>query len=231
MRTLKFDLHTHTNFSPKCGFMKPEQLVRTAISRGLDGIAVTDHDTIAGAVESKKFETLDFKVIVGCELMTNKGEIIGLFLDKEIESRDAFEAIGEIHEQGGLVIVPHPFDELRSSRFKGIESIVHLVDGIEVFNSRCLKSISNETANDFVTQQQSAYDLFKVSGSDAHFVNEVGSAYNEISVDNSIYEKDPVSALKNALLEQKVNVYGKRSSLLNHAGTKILKWKRRHVNY
>lgn len=231
MRTLKFDLHTHTHASPKCGFMKPETLVRKAISRGLDGIAVTDHDTIKGALEAKKFETESFRIIIGCELMTSGGEIIGLFLNEEIKSRDPFEAIDEIHAQGGIVNVPHPFDEFRSSRFKDVESIVPFIDGIEILNSRCLKDESNDAAKKYALKKQAGYNVTMLAGSDAHFANEVGHAYNVISVEEDNYKNEPMSCLKNAILEQKVNVDGKRSSLLNHAGTKLLKWKRRYVTY
>ncbi len=231
LRTLKFDLHTHTNNSPKCGFMKPETLVRKAISRGLDGIAVTDHDTIKGALQARKFETEKFRIIVGCELMTREGEITGLFLNEEVKSRDPFEAIKEIHDQGGIVVVPHPFDEFRSSRFKNIESIVHLVDGIEVFNSRCLKNESNDAAKEYAMQKQKDYNMVMLGGSDAHFSNEVGHAYNEISVENNTYAEDPMQALKESILAGNVDVCGRKSSLLNHAGTKLLKWKRRYVSY
>jgi len=230
LKALKFDLHTHTNQSPKCGFMKPEILVKKAISRGLDGIAVTDHQTIKGAVQAKKFETDDFKVIIGCELMTLQGEIIGLFLENEIISTDAFEAIEEIHDQGGLVIVPHPFDELRSSRFKQIEEIIDLIDGIEVFNSRCIKSKSNEIARDYASNLDKG-NIFMVAGSDAHFSNEVGNAYTEIQVDNKLYIANPMPSLQSALRNGKCKVHGRRSSAMNHVGTKILKWKRRYVDY
>ncbi|MEZ5334856.1 MAG: PHP domain-containing protein [Methanolobus sp.] len=231
LRKLKFDLHTHTNNSAKCGFMKPETLVRKAVSRGLDGIAITDHDTIKGALQARKFETESFRIIVGCELMTRKGEIIGLFLNEEIKSRDPFEAIKEIHDQGGIVVVPHPFDEFRSSRFKNIESIVHLVDGIEVFNSRCLKDESNDAAREYAVKKQKEHGLAMLAGSDAHFPNEVGHAYNEIIVEDDAYSEDPMQFLKESILDGNVNVRGRKSSLLNHAGTKLLKWKRRYVNY
>ncbi|MBP1908202.1 PHP domain-containing protein [Methanolobus bombayensis] len=231
MRTLKFDLHTHTNNSPKCGFLTPEKLVKKAISRRLDGIAVTDHDTIKGALEARKFETENFKVIVGCELMTTKGEIIGLFLNEEIKSRDPFEAISEIHKQGGIVVVPHPFDKFRSSRFNNVDSIVHLLDGIEVLNSRCLKNESNEDARKYALKKQKDYNLVMLAGSDAHFSNEVGHAYNEINVDNEAYDKDPMQALKVSILAGNVDVSGRKSSLINHAGTKLLKWKKRYVSY
>lgn len=227
LRTLRFDLHTHTKYSPKCGFMSPEQLVNGAISCGLNGIAVTDHNTIKGALEARKFENEGFKVIIGCEVTTNAGEIMGLFLDQEIESNDPVEVIHEIHKQGGIAIIPHPFDEFRSSRFIDIEQIVHLVDGLEVFNSRCIKKKSNDIARQYVADSNRKLPLSLVGGSDAHFVNEVGNAFTEVSCLER--DVDWPSLMKTAILTQQTIVSGKRSSMVNHIGTKLLKWRRHNV--
>ena len=62
-------------------------MVKKAIEQGLSGIAVTDHNTIRGGVEAKKYETSDFEVIVGSEIMTDRGEVIGLFLSEEVKSK------------------------------------------------------------------------------------------------------------------------------------------------
>ncbi|NOQ33199.1 MAG: PHP domain-containing protein, partial [Methanosarcinales archaeon] len=138
LRKMKYDLHTHTKYSPRCGIVEPEDFVKMAISKGLDGIAVTDHDTIKGAVAAKRFGTPDFEVIVGCEMKTTNGELIGLYLQEEIISRAPIEVIQEIHDQGGIVVVPHPFDRFRSARFSNISKYLKDIDAIEVFNSRCI---------------------------------------------------------------------------------------------
>ena len=65
---MKYDLHTHTKYSPRCGVVEPKDLVKMAISKSLNGIAVTDHDTIKGGVAAKRFGAPDFEVIVGCEI-------------------------------------------------------------------------------------------------------------------------------------------------------------------
>lgn len=219
---MKYDLHTHTRYSSGCGAIEPEHLVKTAISRGLDGIAVTDHNTIKGAIAAKKFETGDFKVIIGCEITTTDGELIGLFLQDEIKSKTSAEVIEEIHDQDGIVVVPHPFDRFRSSRFNNIDGFIKQVDAIEVFNSRCISNKSNDLARDFVTECGGKYNIAMTGGSDAHYLNEVGLGYTKIGdAGNGIQEDvtDCRYALQNAL----TNGMGHRSSLINHARTKLQK--------
>ncbi|ADI74115.1 PHP domain protein [Methanohalobium evestigatum Z-7303] len=220
---MKYDLHTHTKYSPRCGVTEPKKLVNTAIKKGLDGIAVTDHDTIKGALEAKKFETPDFGVIIGCEVSTDKGELIGLFLQDEITSTSPEDVIEDIHNQGGIVVVPHPFDEYRSKRFSSLSEYYKQIDAIEVFNSRCIKEKSNEAARRFANKN----NLLMVGGSDAHYLNEVGLGYtdffwvDDLTRDNMMY----------ALEKSKINIRGKKSSLMNHARTKIRKWSKDFVTY
>ena len=79
---MKYDLHTHSKYSAD-GFLEPEKIVETAMRKGLSGIAITDHNTINGALKAKKYETNDFKVICGSEISTERGEVIGLFLSSD----------------------------------------------------------------------------------------------------------------------------------------------------
>ena len=103
---MKYDLHVHSKYSID-GCIEPETIVKTAHKRGLSGVAVTDHNTIQGGLESKKYETDDLKVIVGSEIETNRGEVIGLFLCDEITSNIFAYVVQEIKDQNGLVIIPH----------------------------------------------------------------------------------------------------------------------------
>lgn len=82
---MKYDLHVHSKYSVD-GYVEPEVIVKTAQKRGLSGVAVTDHNTIKGGLKAKKYETEDLRVIVGSEIETNRGEVIGLFLSEEIKS-------------------------------------------------------------------------------------------------------------------------------------------------
>jgi hypothetical protein len=159
------DLHVHTRFSPD-SVSSPDRLLDVAKRRGLHGLAITDHESIRGALVTRdRNRDPDFHVIVGCEVATEAGDIIGLFLTDEIRSRVALEVISEIHEQGGLALLPHPFQ-----RRPPPESVAAAVDLVEVFNARSSPE-SNRRA------QELAGRLGKpaICASDAHFVSDVGT--------------------------------------------------------
>ncbi len=113
---LRLDLHNHTAFSPD-GLMSPAELLAAAKARGLSCIAITDHNTIRGALQGVALAESDPtlpRVIPGVELSTRDGEVIGLYLSEEIPSRlTVVEAVVRIRAQGGLVCLPHPYDVLR----------------------------------------------------------------------------------------------------------------------
>ena len=228
---MNYDLHTHTKYSSRCGVAEPEDLVKVAISKGLDGIAVTDHDTIKGAIGAKKFETSDFKVIIGCEVTTTNGELIGLFLQDEVKSRNPIEVIQEIHDQGGIVVVPHPFDRYRSARFNDLNLFLEQVDAIEVFNSRCISNKSNQLARDFAIKHGTKYNLSMVGGSDAHYLNEVGLGYTRIVDVEGDNKNDVINCVKDGLENANTDGRGRKSSLINHARTKLHKWGNSNVNH
>ncbi len=167
------DLHVHTKYSRDAS-IEPDELFRVAKARGLDGIAVTDHDTTKGW---ERFPDGDgFAVIRGIERTTDRGSVIGLFLNEGIEARGFWEAIDEIRGQGGVVVLPHPCDRFRGDSPKvdtlDRRRLEATVDAVEVFNARCLLGRFNKDAD------RLAEDLGKhrVGGSDAHTVGEVGNA-------------------------------------------------------
>jgi len=213
---MKYDLHIHSKYSSD-GVLDPEKIVKIAIESGLNGIAITDHNTIKGGIKAKKYETEDFKVIVGSEIMTERGEITGLFLSEEIKSKDVQDVISEIKDQKGIVIIPHPFDELRHSAFRPTEEDINFIDCIEGFNSRCVLQKYNDRAVEFGTK----HNLTIVGGSDAHFLNEIGEG-------GIITEAEDI---REAIMKNDVKVFGKRSPLVNHAGTKVLKLWRKTVRF
>ncbi|MFQ5860269.1 MAG: PHP domain-containing protein [Dehalococcoidia bacterium] len=173
---LKADLHLHTRFSPD-SLTDLQALVDRCQEVGLDCIAVTDHNTIQGALEVQRLAP--FLVIVGEEVMTSQGEVIGLFLREEIPPRlTALETVRAIKEQGGLVALPHPFDPLRSSlgRSGALEEVLSSADIIEVFNAHDLNPGSRSKAVELAERHR----LAAVAVSDAHSVRELGHTYTEL---------------------------------------------------
>ena len=136
----KADLHLHTDRTD--GANSPEEMVKKAVDVGLDIIAITDHGLIKPALEAQEFalkKKLPIKVIVGEEIPTNEGEIIGLFLKKEIPSFiDIYQAIKLIKKQNGLVIIPHPMRIFLGYSLwsKTIDKLSKkkLIDGVEIHN-------------------------------------------------------------------------------------------------
>ncbi|RLC92676.1 MAG: histidinol-phosphatase [Chloroflexi bacterium] len=205
---MRVDLHIHSRYSDD-GVLDPGEIVRIARQKGLDGIAITDHNTTKGGEEAKKHESDSFTVIIGAEIMTEKGEITGLFLSHEVKARRFHEVVSEIKTQGGIVVVPHPFDRLRQSAFHISAEYAHLVDAIEGFNSRCVFQRYNREALDFATR----HCLPVVGGSDAHYASEIGLGG---IVTGS-------SDIRDAIVKGDLTLFGKRSPLLNHVKTKLRK--------
>ena len=173
---MKVDMHVHTCYS-KDATLSPETIMESCRRRGLDGVAITDHNTIAGALALK--EIAPFLVIVGEEIDTTKGEILGLFLKEEIPGGlTPEEAMARIREQGGLVGVPHPLDRLRRSAMRQVAllDILDELDFLEGFNSRVSFSSDNRKAQALAQ----ARGLPMTAGSDAHIAYEIGRAYVEM---------------------------------------------------
>jgi glycosyltransferase involved in cell wall biosynthesis len=166
------DLHMHTDHSPDCA-TPVDVLLETAKARGLGAIAVTDHNVISGAHEAR--ERADgIKVIVAEEVKTaDQGEVIGLFIDEHIpRGMTLEETIAEIHRQGGLVYVPHPFDRMHAvPDYEHLLNVVEDVDAIEVFNARVAVKSFNEEAVKFARK----YRIPGGAGSDSHVPQGLGS--------------------------------------------------------
>lgn len=171
--SLKIDLHVHSCYSP-CSTLSLRTIEKVAHQRGLDVIAITDHNTIAGALELMSC-TAQLRVIVAEEIKTREGEIIGYFLAEQIPpALPVRDTIREIRRQGGLVSIPHPFDMFRTSRLErmAIDDIIAEVDMIEVFNAR---DIWQKIDTAFIeTWKQRG--IVPVVGSDAHQRWEIGKA-------------------------------------------------------
>jgi glycosyltransferase involved in cell wall biosynthesis len=168
------DLHMHTDHSHDCA-TPVETLLATARDRGLSAIAVTDHNEISGAHAAAALaEEYGVKVIVGEEIKTDgQGEVIGLFISEKIaRGMTLRETIGEIHRQGGLAYVPHPFDRMHSvPDYEHLLEVVDDVDALEVFNPRIAIPAFNEEAVRFAAK----YRIPAGAGSDSHVAQGLGS--------------------------------------------------------
>ncbi len=171
------DIHTHTMYS---GFSKyscisfpdsvttPERSVRVAEKIGLDILCITDHNSIRGALEARKYNR-DL-IVVGEEILTENGEIIGLFLQEEIKpGMSAEETIEFIHEQDGIAVAPHPFSVYCPC--VGQELYTLQLDGIEVFNAIQRDGYSNAIALESCNGQA------ELGGSDAHSSSMIGNGF------------------------------------------------------
>jgi len=175
----------------------------------LNGIAVTDHNTIRGGIETNKInKDRNFLVITGCEVNTEIGDIIGLFLRSEIKSKKSMDVIKEIKDQGGIVVLPHPCREHKLN-----DTLVSAVDIIESFNSR-----TGAHENSYAEELAIKFNKPILAGSDAHFASEVGLATTEV------YDATSLESVKNSLVSGNVKlVYCKRSPIYFQSASQLIK--------
>lgn len=164
---LTVDLHIHSIYSED-STADPATILNVAREKRLNGIAVTDHHTIRGGLETLRAnKDPNFLVIVGSEIETNKGDIIGLFLTEEIQSREAKEVIKEIKEQGGIALWAHPY---RAGKDFLPNDLIKNVDLIEGFNAK-----TQESQNMLAQELASRIHRPVVGTSDAHSSSEIGN--------------------------------------------------------
>lgn len=188
------DIHTHTMYS---GFSKylslsfpdsmttPRKSVKVAQKLGLDLLCITDHNTVKGAIQAKR----DNKelVVVGEEILSNSGEIIGLFLQEQVKpGLSAEETIEHIHEQDGIAIAPHPFSAYCECLNHTMRTLA--LDGVEVFNALHRDGYSNAIA------LESCNGHAMLGGSDAHASYMIGNGYTLFKGSS---EEDLRTAVKN----------------------------------
>jgi hypothetical protein len=156
-------------------------VIEACRERGLDKVAITDHNTIAGALVLS--EMAPDLIIVGEEINTSVGEIIAYFLKEEVpKGLPPQEAIARVREQGGVVGIPHPLDRLRREAMglTHLLTIIEQVDLLEVFNARTIFPSDNRRALELAHQ----CGLLAGAGSDAHTSWEIGHAYVEMPAFN-----------------------------------------------
>jgi predicted metal-dependent phosphoesterase TrpH len=210
MSKVKVDMHTHSEYSPDS--RTPLAAQAAAIkAAGLNVVCATDHNTIEGALRLRELAD-GFRVIVGEEVSSRDGEIIGLFLDKPVpRDLSADETIARIHDQGGLVSVPHPFSRNRRFHLRRavLERVWKDVDCIEVFNAREAFTQDNVRAAAFAKDK----GLPGAVGSDAHRASEIGRAW--VEVEEFAGREDFIAALREG------SVIGKLTGNYIHVLTRL----------
>ncbi len=167
---LSLEFHSHTSASKDC-LLPPAALVAAARRKGIVRVVVTDHNSIAGALEAQRLDPE--RIIVGEEIMTTRGEILAAYVTEEIPAGlSPQETIRRLREQGAFISVSHPFDRLRKGGWalEDLLEIVPLVDAIETFNSRCMLRRFNDEAAEFARRN----GIPRTVGSDAHAAFELG---------------------------------------------------------
>jgi predicted metal-dependent phosphoesterase TrpH len=175
---VRADCHLHTVASGDAN-LTLEQLAVRGRENGLDVVFVTDHNETSAAIAAAASRDLGVRIVVGEEIRTPDGDVIGLFLTERIPYvLPLAEVVGRIRAQGGLVYVPHPFDRIRASLGAVLPGMCERgdVDVVEVFNAK----VADQTLNDRAAAVAAAYGLPGGAGSDAHDSDGVGAAYLEL---------------------------------------------------
>jgi len=219
---ISFDFHIHSCYSAD-SLSSPESITKLARKRGLNVVAITDHNTIKGGLKARSVDTGGLNVVIGAEINTEFGDLIGIFLNNEIISRDFGGVIDEIRGQDGLVVLPHPY---RRKRFPSNE-LLKYVDIFEGLNARTLNDLN-------LKAEKLAINLRKpmICGSDAHFPFELGVVRNVVK-DMPVYEE---GELRKKILSGDVRMYAKNcSSIMRKTsivlGTAVKKLKKSKMEY
>ncbi|HPA18186.1 MAG TPA: PHP domain-containing protein [Verrucomicrobiae bacterium] len=187
MKKHKLDLHVHSQFSAD-SVADPEEIVASAKKKGLQGIAITDHNTSEcvdyylerGLMRADGQPVEGFLIIPGQEITTSEGHLLALGVHLPyLKGISPLEAIGIIHEKGGIAIPPHPYDQFRAGiREKILDGLE--IDAIEVFNAAATFRRYNRHAFEYALRR----GLPMISASDAHHPSAVGTAFTILGTDD-----------------------------------------------
>jgi len=202
-KLITVEFHCHTVYSGDSS-NRVDALIQVAQERGIERLAITDHNTIEGALKAKALAPE--LVIVGEEVLTERGELIAYYVKEEVpKGLTVGETLRRLKAQGAFISIPHPFD-LRRHGWP-LEELIELlpeVDALEVFNARCLRKVYNDRALAFARKQ----GMPMLAGSDAHSLVELGLAVTRLPAFNSAEE------LRVAVRE--THISGRPLSVLDH---------------
>ncbi len=201
---LSVELHVHSSLSYD-GRDPVELILEQAAAVGLDAIAITDHDEIDASLEAvERAPEYGLIGIPGIEISSKAGHVLGMGVEEAVPPGLSYdETLERIRDQGGLAIVPHPFQESRHGVMARISrSELARADAIEVYNSRLLTGRANRQAERFAE----SCDLPMTAGSDAHISEMVGQAVTRVGANDR-----SVGAILEAIADGRTSVEGKRT--------------------
>jgi len=172
---LKLDLHVHSQYSEDASG-SPKEIMNCLKKKGINGMAITDHNSIKGSLEALKLKPKDFIIIPGTEISTLDGHILALNVKKEIRRElTVEETVEKILDEGGIPIVPHLFRKMSGIKEEKLKTIYNKIPAMEVFNGCSMPKTNIKTAK--VAKQ---YNLGGTGGSDAHDPLYAGYGYTII---------------------------------------------------
>ena len=182
---IKLDLHIHSQYSED-GTGSPKEIIKILQKKGLQGMAITDHNNIEGGLKAQKVAPEDFIVIPGVEISTNKGHIIAFNIKENIKKNlSVEETIEKIIDIGGIPTVPHLFRSMSGIKTSNLKKIHKKIPAIEVFNS-----CSDPKTNLKTIKIAKNFNLGGIGGSDSHIPEYVGHGYTII--DSTDYNIDTI---------------------------------------
>lgn len=186
---LKIDLHVHTCYSEDA-ITTLKDLILYSKKRGLDGVAVTDHDTVEGALKARGTDELI--LIPGIEVTAKRGHVLGLNLTTPVPKHLGLaETVERIHENGGIAVAAHPSAFLKSGLGSNALREMVKMDAVEVINSSAFP-FSLSTRLD--RRLASRLSLPQTAGSDSHIPEAIGLAYTMVDADSEV--EDIIHAIK-----------------------------------
>jgi predicted metal-dependent phosphoesterase TrpH len=199
---MRLDLHIHSEYSPDSR-SSIEAILKQAQEAGLDGIAITDHNSVQSFfVASKLAEDLglDLIIVPGAEISTSEGHLITLGTRNLLPSGlSAVDTIEHAHDNGGIAVAPHPYAFFR----KGVRNLqAKRLDAVETYNSKHLFGFSNYLAN----RSARKLNLGVTGGSDSHKVETIGFGYTEVNIADGADVADILQAIKSCRSQAKGRV-------------------------